>query len=37
MVVKFKYLTFSMMGLALFNVANIFIFMILNDFCFLPA
>jgi hypothetical protein len=34
---KFKHLIFSVWGLALSNVANIFIFMILDDFCLLPA
>jgi hypothetical protein len=31
---KFKLLIFFVSGFALFNVANIFIFMILDDFCF---
>jgi hypothetical protein len=34
---KFKPLIFSVSGFALSNVANIFIFMILDDFCLLPA
>jgi hypothetical protein len=34
---KFETLIFSVWGLALSNVANIFIFMILDDFCLLPA
>jgi hypothetical protein len=34
---KFKPLIFSVWGLALSNVTNIFIFMILDDFCLLPA
>jgi hypothetical protein len=34
---KFKPLTFSVSGFALSNVANIFIFMILDDFCLLPT
>jgi hypothetical protein len=33
----FKPLIFSMSGLALANVANIFISMVLDDFCLLPA
>jgi hypothetical protein len=36
-VAKFKHLIFSVSGFALFNVANIFILMILDDFCLLPA
>jgi hypothetical protein len=34
---KFKPLIFSVSGFALSNVANICIFMILDDFCLLPA
>jgi hypothetical protein len=34
---KFKPLIFSVLGFALSNVANIFIFMNLDDFCLLPA
>jgi hypothetical protein len=34
---KFKPLVFSVCGLILSNVANILIFMILDDFCLLPA
>jgi hypothetical protein len=34
---KFKPLIFSVSGFTLSNVANIFIFMILDDFCLLPA
>jgi hypothetical protein len=34
---KFKPLIFSVLGFALSNVVNIFIFMILDDFCLLPA
>jgi hypothetical protein len=34
---KFKPLIFSVLGFALSSVANIFIFMILDDFCLLPA
>jgi hypothetical protein len=33
---KFKPLIFPVVGFALSNVANIFIAMILNDFCLLP-
>jgi hypothetical protein len=35
--VKFEPLIFSVWSLALSNVTNIFIFMILDDFCLLPA
>jgi hypothetical protein len=34
---KFKPSIFSGLGFALSNVANIFIFMILDDFCLLPV
>jgi hypothetical protein len=34
---KFKPLIFSVSGFALSNIANIFILMILDDFCLLPA
>jgi hypothetical protein len=34
---KFKPLILSVPGFALSNVANIFFFMILDDFCLLPA
>jgi hypothetical protein len=34
---KFEPLIFSVWGLALSNVTNIFIFMISDDFCLLPA
>jgi hypothetical protein len=34
---KFKPLIFSVTGFAVSNVANIFLFMILDDFCLLPA
>jgi hypothetical protein len=34
---KFKPLIFSVSGFTLSNVANIFIFMILDDICLLPA
>jgi hypothetical protein len=34
---KFELLIFSVWGLALSNVTNILIFMILDDFCLLPA
>jgi hypothetical protein len=34
---KFKPLKLSMLGFALSNVANIWIIMILYDFCLLPA
>jgi hypothetical protein len=34
---KFKPLIFSVLGFALSNISNIFIFMILDDFCLLPA
>jgi hypothetical protein len=34
---KFKPLIFSVSGFALSNVANILIFMILDDFCLLSA
>jgi hypothetical protein len=34
---KFEPLIFSVWGLALSNVANILIFMVLDDFCLLPA
>jgi hypothetical protein len=34
---KFEHLIFSVWGLALSNVTNIFIFMILDDFCLLSA
>jgi hypothetical protein len=34
---KFEPLIFPVSGFALPNVANIFIFMILDDFCLLPA
>jgi hypothetical protein len=34
---KFKPLTFSVWGFALSNGTNIVIFMILDDFCLLPA
>jgi hypothetical protein len=34
---KFEPLIFSVWGLALSNVANILIFMILDGFCLLPA
>jgi hypothetical protein len=34
---EFKPLLFSVPGFALSNIANICIFMILNDFCLLPG
>jgi hypothetical protein len=34
---KFKPLTISLYGFALFYAGNILIFLILNDVCFLPA
>jgi hypothetical protein len=34
---NFKPLMFSVSGFTLSNVQNIFIFMILDDFCLLPA
>jgi hypothetical protein len=34
---KFKPFTFSVLGFALSNVLNTFTFMILDDFCLLPA
>jgi hypothetical protein len=34
---KFKTLVFPVQGLALSNIANIIILMILNDFCLLPG
>jgi hypothetical protein len=34
---KFKPLIFSMAGFALSNIANMFVAMIYNDFCLLPA
>jgi hypothetical protein len=35
--VKFKHFTFSVLGFALSNLAKILLFMILNDFCLIPA
>jgi hypothetical protein len=34
---KFKPLVFPVLGFALSNIANIFVLMILYDFCLLPA